>query len=201
MRGRSEISAAIRRQASAALLLATLATPALAQTALPPGATLAPDVKALRSYQPVRPPGGTDFDATDRAAIANLLYAYSFAYDNGEAETWFSLFTPDAVFTAGVPGQEPIAMSGEGFRAFCAARMKQFAASGHMRRHLMSNILYLDQSATTAHVSVVGLLTDAKDGRVFTPVTSLNYEGWLVKQAGSWKIQRWHDFPDAGLGE
>jgi hypothetical protein len=61
----------------------------------------------------------------------------------------------------------------------------------------MSNILFLAQTADTAHVSVVGLLTNSKGGKVFTAVSSLNYEGWLVKGADGWKIQRWRDFPDS----
>ncbi|QPC43027.1 nuclear transport factor 2 family protein [Kaustia mangrovi] len=172
-----------------------------AETALPEGATVASDAAPLRDYAPSTNPGSTDFDVADRAAIANLIYAYSFAYDNGEADAWFSLFTPDAVFVAGVPGGEAVAFKGDGFHKFWRARMKTFRTSGNMRRHLMSNILFLDQTATTAHVSVAGLLTNAKDGKTFNAVSSLNYEGWLVKGKDGWKIQRWHDFPDAPVQE
>ena len=77
--------------------------------------------------------------------------------------------------------------------------MSAFRSSGNLRRHLMSNILFLDQTADTAHVSVVGLLTSAKGGRTFTAVSSLNYEGWLVKGPDGWKIRRWHDFPDVAF--
>ncbi|XSG81487.1 MAG: nuclear transport factor 2 family protein, partial [Methyloligella sp. ZOD6] len=158
---------------------------------------LAPDVKPLTSYAPKENPGATDFDPEDRLAIENLLYAYSFAYDNYEAEAWLSLFTDDAVFVAGTPGQPSVSFTGEGFRNFWTERMKTFAKSGNRRRHLMSNILFLDQTEDTAHVSVVGLLTNAKDGKSFSAVTSLNYEGWLVKGRQGWKIKRWHDLPDA----
>lgn len=151
----------MRRIALAALiayLAAALTGAAFAETAAPAGGTLAEDVKALRSYAPPTNPGQTNFNATDRAAIANQIYAYAFAYDNGDADAW---------------------------------------SSGNVRRHLMPNILFLDQTAETAHVSVVGLLTNAKDGKTFGDVTSLNYEGWLVKGPKGWKIQRWHDFPDS----
>jgi len=183
-------------------LLAFVATPAAAaqvavpQVTSPPGA-----VAALRSYAPARNPGGTDFDVADRAAIANLIYAYSFAYDNGEADAWLALFAPDAMFVAGMPGEKPVSFQGAEFRAFWTKRMNAFRASGNVRRHLMSNILFLDQTGDTAHVSVVGLLTNAKDHRAFTAVSSLNYEGWLAKGPDGWKIQRWHDFPDAAFQE
>lgn len=173
------------------------AEPASAEAELPKGASLAPDVKPLTSYAPKANPGHADFDAGDRLAIENLIYAYSFAYDNYEAEAWLSLFTDDAVFVAGTPGQPSVSFTGEGFRNFWTERMKTFAKSGSRRRHLMSNILFLEQTEDTAHVSVVGLLTNAKDGKTFTPVTSLNYEGWLVKGPEGWKIERWHDLPDA----
>ncbi len=175
---------------------ALFAGPASAQSSLPKGASMS-DAKALRTIPPGSNPGSMDFNAADQAAIENVIYAYSFAYDNGDADAWFSLFTPDAVFVAGVPGQGAVAFTGKGFRSFWRERMKAFKTSGNMRRHLMSNILFLDQTADAAHVSVVGLLTNAKDGKTFSAVSSLNYEGWLVKGPDGWKIKRWHDFPDA----
>lgn len=96
-----------------------------------------------------------------------------------------------------MPGEAAVSFTGAGFRDFWRERMKEFATSGNMRRHLMANILFLDQTADTAHVSVVGLLTNAKDGKTFSAVSSLNYEGWLAKGPQGWKIKRWHDFPDA----
>ena len=182
-------------------LLAAAPLPALAETGLPEGASIAKDAKALRTYAPKDNPGSVDFDAADRLAIANLLYAYSFAYDNYEADAWFKLFTDDVVFVAGVPGAGAVSFTGDGFRTFWRERMQQFSTSGNQRRHLMSNILFLQQTADTAHVSVAGLLTNAKDGKTFTAVSSLNYEGWLVKGPDGWKIKRWHDFPDAPVPE
>lgn len=162
-----------------------------------PAATAAP----LRSYAPDRNPGTTDFDVTDRMAITNLISAYAFAYDNTDADAWLSLFTPDAVFVAAVPGQTPVSFTGHAFRTFWTKRMAEFRTSGNLRRHLMANVLFLDQTADTAHVSVVGLLTNAKDGKTFTAVSSLNYEGWIEKGPEGWKIRRWHDFPDAAFPE
>ena len=183
-----------------AWVVACSAGSASAATAVPEGGTIAQDAEALKTFKPTANPGRTDFDVADRAAIANLIHAYAFAYDNAEADTWFSLFTPDAVFVAGEPGTEAIAFTGDGFHLFWTDRLKTFAASGNVRRHLMSNILFLDETATSAHVSVGGLLTNAHDGKTFEAVTSLNYEGWLVKGDDGWKIQRWHDFPDAPAG-
>jgi len=174
---------------------------ASAEPAVPKGGTLASDVAPLRTFAPNGNPGATDFDVADRAAIANLIAAYAFAYDNYAAEAWLSLFTDDAVFVAGEPGTPAVAFSGDGFRSFWTERMKTFRTSGEQRRHLMSNILFLEQTADSAHVSVGGLLTSTKDGQHFAAVSSLNYEGWLVKRPDGWKFQRWHDFPDAAFGQ
>ncbi|MDY6995357.1 MAG: nuclear transport factor 2 family protein [Actinomycetota bacterium] len=142
------------------------------------------------------PAGRTDFDCRDRLAIRHLVDTYALAYDNYQADTWFELFTDDAVFAVGVPGQAPIEQSGNEFRSFWRDRMAAFSHAGNQRRHLMSNIVFLEQTATTAHVSVAGLLTNTAHGTTFSAVAALNYEGWFVKRGDVWKISRWHDFPD-----
>ncbi len=149
------------------------------------------------SYVPAASAGRTKFDVGDRAAISNLVQAYALAYDTFNAQAWFDLFTADAVFVVGVPGMKPVVQSGEAFRTFWRDRLTNFKTSGNQRRHLMSNITFLDESENTAHVSIVGLLTNVKDGKTFTVSSSLNYEAWFEKTAGVWKIKEWHDFPDA----
>lgn len=86
---------------------------------------------------------------------------------------------------------------------FCRSSAAVSASPGlaEQRRHLMANILFLDQTADTAHVSVGGLLTNTTGGRSFSAVSSLNYEGWLAKGPDGWKIKRWHDFPDAAFSQ
>lgn len=188
-------------RALAAQLLLWPAVPALAQTALPEGASVAKGVSGLHAYAPPRSSGTTDFNVADRAAITNLLAAYAFSYDNFEAAAWLSLFTDDAEFVAGVPGEPTLSFTGDGFRSFWTKRMEEFRSSGEQRRHLMANVLFLDETADTAHISVVGLLTSTADARTFSVVSSLNYEGWLVKGQDGWKIRRWHDFPDAAVSQ
>lgn len=141
--------------------------------------------------------GRTDFDVADRLPVLNLLSAYSLAYNTFDADGWFDLFTEDVTFVVGVPGMEPIAQHGDEFRSFWRTRMGDFQSQGLQRRHLVSNVVFLDEDATSAHVSVVGLLTNTVDGKEFQPVANLNYEGWLEKRNGVWKIARWHDFPDS----
>lgn len=161
-----------------------------------PGPTPQSDIGPLRSFATSGAAGRTDFDCLDRLAVKNLVDTYALAYDNYQAESWFDLFTDDAVFVVGIPGQPPVEQSGEAFRSFWRDRMSTFSSSGNQRRHLMSNIVFLEQTGTTVHASVVGLLTNTANGRAFAPMAALNYEGWFVKTNGIWKISRWHDFPD-----
>ncbi|TGD88644.1 nuclear transport factor 2 family protein [Mycolicibacterium sp. CH28] len=164
---------------------------AVEPTHLPPAA-----VEPLRTFVIDEPAGGAGFDCRDRLAVKHVVDTYALAYDNYQADIWFDLFTEDAVFAVGVPGQEQIEQSGAVFRDFWRDRMSTFKNAGNQRRHLMSNIVYLEQTEATMHISVVGLLANTANGRTFAPVAALNYEGWLVKRHGVWKINRWHDFPD-----
>ena len=53
--------------------------------------------------------------------------------------------------------------------------------------------------ADSAHVFVEALITNAHDGKVFTSVSSDQYEGWFTKVDGIWKIKHWIDAPDVAL--
>jgi len=97
---------------------------------------------------------------------------------------------PDATLIAGVPGPNPMEFKGAYFHQFWRDRLEQFKKSENKCHHPISNITFLNQTATTAHVNVVGLLTDAMGSKVLSAESSLNYEGGLVKGGGVWKIER-----------
>jgi ketosteroid isomerase-like protein len=174
------------------LMLATALT-----CALPAPMAFADTPTPFDTFAPTVPAGDANFNVADRAAISNVIRAYALAYDTFNADAWFDLFTADAVFAAGVPGTAPIVQSGDDFHKFWRDRLATFKTSGDQRRHLMTNITFLGQTDSTAHVSVLGLLTNVADGKTFNAVTSLNYEGWFEKIDGVWKIKEWHDFPDS----
>ena len=150
----------------------------------------------LINYNPLSEPGSTNFNPTDRLAINNLIQAYALTYDNYNIAAWLNLFTQDAVFVVGIPGEPAIEQSGETFRKFWLERGEQFKTSGNKRRHLMSNLVFMEENDTVAHVSIAGLLVNVKDKSELSVISPLNYEGWFVKGKGVWKIKRWHDFPD-----
>jgi hypothetical protein len=152
----------------------------------------------LLSYPSAAPAGRTLFNVADRLAILNLVSAYSLAFDTCDAEAFFKLFADDAVVATGTPGAPPVVLSGAEFRKTWGDRIEALKKTGARRRHLMSNVVFLEETPRKAHISVVGLLANTQDGATFKPVAILNYEGWLVNQNGEWKIQRWNDFPDSG---
>jgi hypothetical protein len=76
-------------------------------------------------------------------------------------------------------------------------RFGAFQRTGNDRRHLISTIFFVAQTKDTAHAAMFGLLTNVKDGKAFTALTNLNYEGWFAKTNGVWKITRWIDAPSS----
>lgn len=161
---------------------------------------------ALAESAPTRPKpaemksaGSTDFNVKDRVALTHLIHAYAIEVDRFNLEGWFALFTEDAVFSVGLPGMTPVEQSGEVFRGFWRERFGEFERSGNRRKHLISNIVFTEQTSSTAHAVISGLITNAKDGKTFTVVSGVDYEAWFVKQGGVWRIKRWHDRPDVNF--
>ncbi len=140
--------------------------------------------------------GNTAFNVADRMAITNLIHAYALEVDHFNVERWLGLFTDDAVFRVGLPGGPVAEQSGEPFRQFWRERFGRFKSSGNNRKHLISNILFTGQTDSTAHAIMSGILTNSREGKVFSPVSGLDYEGWFSKRNGVWKIKIWNDFPD-----
>jgi hypothetical protein len=143
--------------------------------------------------------GSTSFNVTDRVALTQLIHAYAIEVDRFNIDGWFALFTDDAVFSVGLPGMTPVEQTGEAFRSFWRTRFGDFERSGNRRKHLISNILFVEQTDSTAHAVIAGLITNARDGKVFTVVSGVDYEGWFVKHDGVWLITRWNDRPDVNF--
>lgn len=157
----------------------------------------AQEAKPLRMYPTMSAEGKTGFSVVNRLAIRNLIDSYALSFDNYDADAWFRLFTPDAVFAVGTACSPHLVQSGEAFYTFWRDRIATFKRNKDQRRHLMSNVTFLEETESSAHVSIVGLLTNARNEQEFSVVTTLNYEGWFVKAGNEWKIRRWHDYPDS----
>ncbi|MCP9787201.1 nuclear transport factor 2 family protein [Cyanobium sp. N5-Cardenillas] len=143
--------------------------------------------------------GATNFNVTDRMALTQLIHAYAIEVDRFNIDGWFALFTDDAVFSVGLPGMAPVEQTGESFRSFWRTRFGDFERSGNRRKHLISNILFVEQTDSTSHAVISGLITNAKDGKTFSVVSGVDYEGWFVKKDVAWLINRWNDRPDVSF--
>ena len=140
--------------------------------------------------------GSTQFDATDRLAILNLINTYGHTYNNHEIEKWLELFVYNAVFARGKPGTTLEEKSGEEFRSYWRKRNAASKAKGPGRFQLISNVTFLNQTPRSAYVSVVGLLADEDTNSKASMPAIVHFEGWLVKQKGVWLISRWHDLAE-----
>ena len=175
----------------------TIAKLAAACFALVPASSHAEAPAPLQSYPSTLPAGRTLFNVASRLGILNLVSAYALALDNSDAEAWFRLFAGDAVFVDGTGGGPPVALSGTELRKHWADRIEALNKAGVKQRHLLSNIVLLEETPKTAHISAVGLLATTRDGKAFKAVAALNDEAWLVNVNGEWKIARWNDFADS----
>ena len=137
--------------------------------------------------------------ATDRLKIQNLIYAYGVEWDQQNENAYFSLFTEDAQFAVEQIGS-PRAVYKEHseFKPIALDRWRSFKEKGFLRRHHITNIYFKSQSDTTAEIIVYGLLGNIVDNK-YSTITSVYYEGTLVKDHDSWKIRHWLDHPDALL--
>jgi hypothetical protein len=137
-------------------------------------------------------------NAADRQAIQDVIGSYSYLLDNNLMDAWLGLFTNDTVLEFRNPGHSPIVLNTVAqVSAAVKPRFAGFAKSGIVRRHLMAGIAFVEQTDSNAHIFVEVLITNVHDGKTFSPVSSGQYEGWLVKVEGVWKIKRWIDAPDA----
>jgi len=175
---------------------AATATAALALAGCSTGTKTATSAETGSAGAGLGAAGSTNFNVTDRVALTQLIHAYAIEVDRFDLDAWFALFTDDAVFSFGMPGKTPVDQTGESFRGSVRNRFGDFERSGNRRKHLIPNILFVEQTDSTAHAVISALITNAKDGKTFSVVSGVDYEGWFVKQDGVWLIKRWNDRPD-----
>jgi SnoaL-like domain len=90
--------------------------------------------------------GRADFDTADRLAILNLIGAYSIQIDTFNVDAWFDLFTEDAAFIAREAERPQAEFSGDTLRELARDRFGAFEHTGNARRHLISTILFVEQT-------------------------------------------------------
>lgn len=136
------------------------------------------------------PAGKTEFNVADRLAIQNVISSHFLNLDSSQIDAWIANYAEEATFVAVIAGKRyesprPV------FEKFFRERFRKFRENGDQRRHLVSNILFVDQSDEAAHIEANGLLLTTNRGGKPELVGGLTYEGWFVKREGVWKIKKW----------
>lgn len=140
--------------------------------------------------------GQTKFDDSDRLAILNVVNAYAVRVDYYPLDDWFDLFTDDIEYVLQTPGGEQTPLQGkEAVRQFWEGMFANAEKQGNKLKVSISSITFVEESDSSAHVMTTGFLSTVNSG-TFTLLTSLKYEGWLVKHDHIWKIKKWIDAPD-----
>jgi 3-phenylpropionate/cinnamic acid dioxygenase small subunit len=127
------------------------------------------------------------FNVEDRLEIINVLNSYSHYFDHGQTEDWLNLFTEDCVFEiAGGPE-----FKGRAGLTPLVVRAKKWLETGVQRRHRLGNIVFHEQTNSNARISVYLLLASTANKEDLSFVSTGEYDGWLVKDEGEWKISKW----------
>jgi hypothetical protein len=134
--------------------------------------------------------GSVGFNVGDRLAIHNVVSTAFLDLDSFNIDGWCAAFTDDAHFTS-IDVDDPIEMDRPAFEKNFRERFRRFAQNHDQRRHVMTNISVISQTAEHAHLKGNGVLITTNRRLPPQVVTTLHVEGWLVKQRGEWKIERW----------
>ena len=126
------------------------------------------------------------FNVEDRLEIINVLNSYSHYFDHGQTEEWLNLFTEDGTFEG-----EGMVFKGRAQMTPLVVRAKKWLETGVQRRHRISNIIFHEQTGSTARISAYLLLASTKNKRELSIISTGRYDGWLVKKDGDWKISKW----------
>ncbi|MFE2729254.1 nuclear transport factor 2 family protein [Kitasatospora sp. NPDC059327] len=131
----------------------------------------------------------------DRAAIQDVVAAYSLYYDSGDFEALGDLFTEQAVFTftPQPEGFPPAVTTRKHIVAAMAALYRHnTGVRGAHQRHLTANTLVTRLDATTAEARSLLSVSFAFDDGRNEPGRSGSYVDLLEKEGERWRIASRH---------
>jgi hypothetical protein len=131
----------------------------------------------------------------DKQGITEILGKMGWAYDTGHLDFLETVFTDDARFTISIAGMGQV---GDYQTKDTVMGLYRGAKAGQTdtRRHVVSNIFFAEDTATTATVvSYLTLLVKNADGVKL--LSTGEYTDKFVLTGGAWKIQHRDLFLDA----
>ena len=134
--------------------------------------------------------GSTSFNIFDRLAIRNLLAAYCMTYDEQMIDANAELFWPEAEFIVDYPDREDQIITKESWVRSITERFKVFREMDLQRRHVMGEVLFLDETENSIHTINNGLAISVINQKETSLSLSVLYETWFEKRDDVWKIVR-----------
>ncbi len=123
----------------------------------------------------------------DKQAITEILGKMGWAYDTGHLEFLGTVYTDDARFTISIAGMGQVGDYQSSATIMGLYRGAK-ASQTDTRRHVVSNIFFAEDSATTATaVSYLSLFVKNAEGVKL--LSTGEYTDKFVLSAGAWKIQ------------
>jgi len=125
----------------------------------------------------------------DRLEIVDLLHRYAHHADAGDMAAFLGLFDEEAAIDIGMPGVHD--------KASLAVAMdsRPEPAAGSRTRHVMTNLVFQDQSADSASGAMYfTFLSTGADG--VAPLATGEYTFTVRRRDGRWEIQRWRAVVD-----
>jgi hypothetical protein len=129
----------------------------------------------------------------DRAEIIDNIYAYSYAWDAQDIESFLQVFTADAVWEAWASGSQEAELRLDGrqrIREWGEARLSRRKGK-FVSRHFQTNIVFDQLDAASARTRTMVLVTHQGVGEETpSPIVSGVYFDEHQRTPEGWKIRR-----------
>lgn len=123
----------------------------------------------------------------DKQAISEILNRMAWAYDNDKLDYYDSVYADDARFTVSMVGKGQVADI-QPKSAILDLYTSSKASQNDHRRHVISNIFFTEETATSA--TVVSYLTlFLKVGEGMKLLSTGEYTDRFVLTGGAWKLK------------
>ena len=134
---------------------------------------------------------GEEWNTRDRLQMIELVNSYSHAIDNGLTSEFIDLFDVDAVFTTKFPRVPSSTFIGHDQIRILAEGAKKLNDQGIKRRHILSNLVFHNQTSINAEISCYVVIYSSVANESPSVGFTGAYEGSLVKRGDTWKISGW----------